>query len=148
MRWGGDRSSLWARVACRIDLVADQEDVRRIALSLPGTSEGGDGFGFSVLNKGKAKGFVWSWKERVEPKKPRVARDDVVAVRTVDVADKEALLATGDEALFTEPHYNGFPAILVRLPLVDLGLLEELVVDAWRTLAPRTLVEEWDASRG
>jgi hypothetical protein len=126
----------------------DQEDVRRIALALPGTSEGSDGFGFSVLNKDKHRGFVWSWKERVEPKKPRVERDDVVAVRTVDLADKEALLASGDEALFTEPHYNGFPAVLVRLPVVDPELLEELIVDAWRTLAPRALVEEWEASRG
>jgi hypothetical protein len=125
----------------------DQDDVRRIALSLPGTTEGTDGFGFSVSNKGKHRGFVWSWKERVEPKKPRVARDDVVAVRTVDLADKEALLASGDEAYFTEPHYNGFPAVLVRLPVVEPEALEELIVDAWRTLAPRDVVAEWEAAR-
>ncbi len=128
--------------------VADQEDVRRIALALPGAIESTDGFAFGVVDKGRERGFVWSWKERVEPKKPRVARDDVVAVRTVDVRDKEALLASGDEALFTEPHYNGFPAILVRLPLVGLDTLEELVVDGWRTLAPRAVVREWEASRG
>lgn len=128
--------------------MADQDDVRRIALALPGAVESSDGFGFGVENKGKLRGFVWSWKERVEPGKPRVARDDVVAVRTVDVRDKEALLASGDEALFTEPHYNGFPAVLVRLPAVELGTLEELVVDGWRTLAPRAVVDEWGASRG
>jgi hypothetical protein len=124
-----------------------QDDVRRISLSLPGATEGTDGFGFSVENKGKHRGFVWSWKERVEPKKPRVARDDVVAVRTVDLADKEALLASGDQAYFTEPHYNGFPAVLVRLPLVEPAALEELLVDAWRTLAPADLVAAWEAAR-
>lgn len=128
--------------------MADQDHVRWIALSLPGTSENADGFGFGVLNKGKQRGFVWSWKERVEPRKPRVERDDVVAIRTVDRADKEALLASGDEAYFTEPHYNGFPAVLVRLSVVDPEALEELIVDAWRTLAPRDLVAEWEASRG
>jgi hypothetical protein len=57
--------------------VADQADVRRIALSLPETTESDDHFAFSVLNKGKQKGFVWAWNERVEPKKPRVPRSDV-----------------------------------------------------------------------
>lgn len=54
--------------------MATQEDVRRIALSLPETSEADDHFGFSVLNKGKPKGFVWAWNERIPPKKPRVPR--------------------------------------------------------------------------
>ena len=124
-------------------LVASQEDVRRIALALPETSEGQDGFGFSVLNKGKHKGFVWSWKERVEPKKPRVERDDVIAVRVIDQTDKAALIAGDPAVFFTEPHYNGFPAVLVRLPEVSLEQLEELLVDAWRCQAPRALAEQW-----
>jgi hypothetical protein len=128
--------------------VADQDDVRRIALALPGAVESTESFGFYVENKGKARGFAWAWNERVEPKKPRVPRPDVLAVRTVDRADKEALLASGNDALFTEPHYNGFPAVLVRLPLVERELLEELLVDGWRTLAPKALVAEWEAARG
>ena len=63
--------------------MADREDVRRIALALPDTSEAEDHFAFSVLNKGKQKGFVWAWNERVESKKPRVPRPDVVAGRRV-----------------------------------------------------------------
>jgi hypothetical protein len=89
--------------------VADQEDVRRIALALPDTSESAERFAFCVSNKGKQKGFVWAWNERVEPKKPRVPRDDVVAVRVVDEFDKEALLASDEAKFFTEPQYNGFP---------------------------------------
>jgi hypothetical protein len=124
-------------------IMADREDVRRIALALPDTSEAEDHFAFSVLNKGKQKGFVWAWNERVEPKKPRVPSPVVVAVRVADQFEKEALLASGEEKFFTEPHYNGYPAVLVRLPLIDLEELEELIVDAWRCQAPRALVDGW-----
>jgi hypothetical protein len=48
--------------------MATQADVRRIALSLRETEEAQDQFSFSVRNKGKLKGFVWVWMERVEPK--------------------------------------------------------------------------------
>jgi hypothetical protein len=124
--------------------MADQDDVRRMALALPDTSEAEDRFAFSVANKGKAKGFVWVWNERVHPKKPRVPRSDVVAVRVADRLEKEALLASDREAFFTEPHYNGFPAVLVRLPEIGLVELEELIVDAWRSQAPRSLVEAFE----
>ncbi len=118
--------------------------MRRIALALPETAEAGDRFSFSVSNKGKQKAFVWAWAERVEPKKPRVPRSDVVAVRVIDGFDKEALLLSAPDRFFTEPHYNGFPAILVRLPPMPVGELEELIVDAWRCQAPRTLVEAFE----
>jgi len=124
--------------------VADQEDVRRIALALPDTSEGEEHFAFSVQHKGKQKGFVWAWNERVQPKKPRVPRADVVAIRVAGTLDKEALLALDGEKFFTEPHYNGFPAILVRLPLIEVDELEELLVEAWRCQAPRALVAAWE----
>lgn len=123
--------------------MADREDVRRIALALPGTSEAEDHFAFSVLNKGRQKGFVWAWNERVEPKKPKVPSPVVVAVRVADLHEREALLASGGEKIFTEPHYNGFPAVLVRLPLIDVEELEELIVDAWCCQAPRALVDAW-----
>jgi hypothetical protein len=61
--------------------MADQRDVRRIALSLPGAIEAESRFAFSVENKGKQKGFVWVWLERIKLGKPRVPRADVVAVR-------------------------------------------------------------------
>ncbi len=124
--------------------MADQADVRRIALSLPGTTEAEDRFAFSVADRGKEKGFVWAWNERVAPRKPRVPRADVVAIRVVDLEDREALLASGGGALFTEPHYNGFPAVLVRLPLIGVDELEELIVDGWRCQAPRALREAFD----
>lgn len=128
--------------------MADQEDVRRIALSLPGTSEAPDHFAFSVLNKGKLKGFVWAWAERLEPKKPKVPNPRVVAVRVASRFDKEALLSADQEKFFTEPHYNGFPAVLIRLPAIDAGELEELIIDAWRCQAPRDLAASWRPPAG
>ena len=125
--------------------MANQEDVRRIALALPDTTEGEDHFAFSVLNKGKQKGFVWVWNERVTPKKPKVPNPDVVAIRVADEVEKQALLASGKAHFFTEPHYNGYSAILVRLPLIEPDELEELIIDAWRCQAPRALVTAWQA---
>jgi hypothetical protein len=121
--------------------MADQEDVRRIALSLPGASEDENRFAFSVENKGERKGFAWVWMERLAPKKPRVPNPDVLAVRVRDEAEKAILLAGDPERFFTEPHYNGFPAVLVRLRAVTPAQLHKLLVDAWRCQAPRTLVE-------
>ena len=114
--------------------MADQRTVRRIAMSLPGAYEAKDRFAFSVDHKGKAKGFVWVWLERVVPKKPRVPRPDVVAVRVRDLAEKAALLAGDPDVFFTEPHYDGFPAILVRLPKVTAAQLRKLLAVAWRCL--------------
>jgi hypothetical protein len=118
--------------------------VRRIALGLPDTTESGDHFGFGVRNRDKTKQFVWAWNERVEPKKPRVARADVLVVRVANDADKQMLLASDPVKFFTEPHYNGFPAVLVRLRKIGTRELRELIEDAWRTQAPKALVRDFD----
>jgi hypothetical protein len=86
--------------------MATHADVRRIALSLPGTEESKTDFAFSVLNKGKVKGFAWVWKERVNPKKPRVPNPNVLAVRVANLGQKDALLAADSKKFFTEPHYS------------------------------------------
>jgi hypothetical protein len=119
--------------------MATQDDVRRIALSLPETSEAADHFGFGVLNKGKLRGFAWTWNERIEPKKPKVPNPEVLAVRVANQAEKEELLAADPAKFFTEPHYNGFPAVLVRLPAIDASELAEVITDAWRCQAPAAL---------
>lgn len=119
--------------------MATQADVRRIALSLPETEEAADRFAFSVRNKGKLKGFVWVWMERVVPKKSRVPQPKVIAVRTASLDDKEFLLASDPEKFFTEPHYNGYPAVLVRLPAVTVRELREIITEGWRCQAPKEL---------
>ena len=122
--------------------MASQNDVRRIALSLPAVREEKDRFAFSVEIKGKQKGVAWVWLERVDPKKARVPNPKVLAVRVANLDDKAALVAGDADKFFTEPHYNGFPAVLVRLPKVTRALLQKLLFDAWRCQAPREIAKD------
>lgn len=127
--------------------MANQADVRRIALSLPGAKEVEGRFAFDVEHKGKRKGFVWVWLERVHPKKGRVPNPSVLAVRVRDQGEKAMLLAADPDIFFTEPHYNGFPAVLVRLRAVTKAQLRKLVEEAWRCQAPKQLLQlEEDAA--
>jgi len=128
--------------------MASQKDVRAIAMSLDGVVESQERFAFSVTTgKGaKPRGFVWAWNERVHPKKSRVPRTDVLVVRVSGPDDKAALLAADEGKFFTEPHYDGFPAVLVRLPEVTRGELRALVTEAWRCVAP-TVKKKAEARR-
>jgi len=121
--------------------MATARDVRAIAMALPGVTGAEGQLAFSVEVKGKQKGFAWSWKERVHPKKARVPNEGVLAVRVRDQADKAMLLAADEEKFFTEPHYNGFPAVLVRLRAVTKAELRVLLAEAWRCLASPALLE-------
>jgi hypothetical protein len=126
--------------------MADQDDVRRLAMALPGVSAAAPpNFAFSVEVKGKDKGFAWVWQERKEPRKPRVPNPLVLAVRVANETEKAALLGADRDKFFTEPHYNGFPAVLVRLPAISSPELAHLLALAWRCQAPRPLVAAYDA---
>jgi hypothetical protein len=121
--------------------MSNQEDVSRIALSLPETTQKGDGYFV------KSKFFVWTYQERVEPKKPRVPRPDVLVVRVDGEGEKRLLLASDPTKFFTTAHYNGYPAVLVRLPEIENDELTELITDAWRIQAPKSLVKKFDAQQ-
>ena len=123
--------------------MATQQDVRQIALSLPETSESPDRFAFSVYNKGKEKGFVWVWLERIQPKQARIPNPEVLAVRVSNLDEKEFLLAAEPSKFFTEPHYNGYPAILVRLAEVGYSELQALITNAWSCQAPTALSKQF-----
>jgi len=127
--------------------MATQNDVRQIALSLPETSEDPQRFAFSVDNKGKQKGFAWVWLERIHPKKARVPNPEVIAVRVSNLDEKDFLLAAQPDKFFTEPHYNGFPAILLRLADVEYDELSVLLTNAWSCQAPATLVKQFKKDR-
>jgi hypothetical protein len=115
--------------------VADANDVRRLALSLPHVEEiDSDGFDFRV----GGKGFVWSYPER-QPGQRRVIRTDVAVLFVGDEAEKQALLLGEPEVFFTAPGYDGWPLVMLRLAEVGVGRLTELVTDAWRMRAPREL---------
>jgi hypothetical protein len=121
--------------------VASFADVRRIATSLPGVEQRSGESGFRV----DGKLFAWSWMERVDPRKARVANPDVLVVRVANEVEKEALLSLDPDRFFTEPHYDGYAAVLVRLPAIEPDALADLVTDAWRTKAPPRLVAQLDA---
>jgi hypothetical protein len=70
---------------------------------------------------------------------------DALVIRVIDIADREALLLGDPDVFFTTPHYDGYPAVLVRLEAVDPAQLAELVEDAWRTQAPKRLIAAHDA---
>jgi hypothetical protein len=118
--------------------VASLDDVRRLAVVLPEATENEDGLGF----RGRGKQFAWVWHERMVQGRLRMARPDVLVVRVAGQGGKELLLAADPDKFFTEPNYNGFPAVMVRLAAVDAAELGELLTDAWRCQAPRTLVRE------
>ena len=122
--------------------MATRADVRRIALALPATEEARDRFAFSVRRKGKLKGFAWVWMKRIDPKKPRVPEASVIALRVPSVADRDRMIADRPDRFFTEPHYNGFPAVLLRLAAVSAAQLEPLVEQAWKCQAPPDLWKE------
>ena len=124
------------RAGIMLHAMATQADVRRIALSFAGTEEAKDRFAFSVRSKDKLKGFAWVWMERVTPKKPRVANPSVLAVRVANLAEKDLLISAEPRKFFTEPHYNGFPAVLVRLEAVTVKDLAVLLAAAWQSQAP------------
>jgi len=66
-------------------------------------------------------------------------------VRVPDLGAKEAILRDNDGAIFTIPHFDGYPAVLVEMDKVDLGELEELIVEAWLSRAPAKLVKAFVA---
>ena len=111
--------------------MADDHDVRRIALALPDVSEiPSDGFDFRVADKG----FVWSYPER-RAGRPRVIRTDIAVLFVGDEAEKQALLLGEPDVFFTAPGYDGWPLVMLRLAMVDVARLTELVTDAWRMRA-------------
>src|SRR5438067_13175633 len=101
--------------------MADADDVRQLALGLPGVVEiDSEGFDFRVGNKG----FVWSYPERV-PGARRVIRTDVAVLYVGDEAEKQALLLGEPELFFTTPSYDGWPLVMLRLEMVDVDRLTE-----------------------
>jgi hypothetical protein len=70
---------------------------------------------------------------------------DALAIRVIDVADKDALLLGDPDVFFTTPHYDNYPVVLVRLDAVSEAVLAELIEDAWRTQAGKRVIAAFDA---
>lgn len=113
--------------------MVSEDEVRTAALSLPETNEKPSyGMpGFRVRTKGFARlhelpGVLMLW--------------------CADIGEKEALIASEPETFFTTAHYDGYSSVLVRMERIGPAELTDLLTEAWRSRAPRRLLEEFDAS--
>jgi hypothetical protein len=132
--------------------MATLDDVRRLALALPRTDEAVS-WGSAHWRVSK-KGFVWerplrrSDEAALEAAGVPLPDGDVLGVRVADLGVKEALIADDPAVYFTTPHFDGFPAVLVRLERIGVDELRELVEDAWVDRAPKTIAKAWLAEQG
>ncbi|MEV0428989.1 MmcQ/YjbR family DNA-binding protein [Micromonospora sp. NPDC050495] len=121
--------------------MATWDDVRRIALTLPETSERGS-YDDRPAWRVRDKIFVW---ERPLHAPDRAALGDaapdgpILGARVPDLGAKEALHADDPAVYFTTPHFDGHPAVLVRLDRIDVAELTELITEAWYARAPKRL---------
>ncbi|MFO0582412.1 MAG: hypothetical protein U0229_09085 [Anaeromyxobacter sp.] len=113
-----------------------QAQVRAVARTLDGVTAAREGFSFAVKRGAKDVGIAWAWRERVHPRKARVPSAEVMAVRVANLEDKESLLALDPSKYFTEPHYDGYPAVLVRLSAVSRTEVRRLLQEAVRAALP------------
>ena len=76
---------------------------------------------------------------------------DVLMLRVADLGVKELMLADDRGVFFTTPHFNGYPAVLMRIPdleRIDRDELHELVAEAWLTRAQKRVAKAWLAEQG
>jgi len=77
--------------------------------------------------------------------------DDVLVFRVADLGEKEIMLADDRGVFFTTPHWNGYSAVLMRIPSlaqIDRDELRDLVAEAWLTRAQKRVAKAWLAEQG
>jgi hypothetical protein len=123
--------------------MATWKDVDRIALALPevvaGTRSQRDW-------RIRDKAIAWERPLRkgdLEALGDAAPTGDILAARVPDEGAKQALLADDPAIYFTTPHFDGYPAILVRLRQIRVAELRELLTEAWLCRAPKRLVKEF-----
>ena len=109
------------------------DDIREIALSLPGV-EDGTSYGTPALKVG---GKLFARKHQ---------SIDCVVLRC-ELLDREILMQSAPDAFFITDHYRDYPWILLRLGAVERRVLPELIERAWRLVASKTLIKKHDAER-
>lgn len=125
--------------------MATWDDVSRIANALPEVVEAERTL--SVRNKKIA------WERPLRRGDYEALGDSapdgpILGVRTPDVGVKEALIADDPDVFFTTPHFDGYPAVLVDLERASVDDLEEVILEAWVTQAPKRLSNAYLTERG
>jgi len=124
--------------------VATWADVRRLALDLPGAEER-QSRGLAQWRVGDRL-FVWERPLRSSDRRALGAEapeGPILGARVEHLIAKEALLADDPDVYFTTPHFDGYPAILVRLDAITEEELEEVVVEAWLCRAPKKVARQY-----
>jgi hypothetical protein len=125
--------------------VASWDDVRELALALPGVEEA-TSRGTAVWRVGKL--VVWDRPMRardLEELGDEVPTGPVMGAAVADEGEKRALIAAEPAYFFTVHHFDGYPAVLVRLGVIPRDRLAEVITDAWLAVAPKKLIAEFEA---
>ena len=118
------------------------DDVRRRALAMPEATE--------VVSRGNAqwrvkdKLFVWERPLRrtdLEALGDAAPGGPILGARVEHLVAKDAMIADDPEVFFTTPHFDGYPAVLVRLDRIEPDDLDEVIVEAWLARAPPRLLK-------
>jgi hypothetical protein len=127
--------------------MATMTDLDELALALPQvTKEVSDDGRPSYLVHGKM--FCFHRSRRPDARDPDTGErlDDVLMFRVDGLDVKELMVADERGVFFTTPHFNGYPAVLMRIPdleRIDREELYELVVEAWLTRAQKRVAKAW-----
>ena len=129
--------------------MATWDDVRRLALALPETSERES----RGLRQWRVKGKLFVWERPLRASDHDALGDSapggpILGARVEHLVAKEALVADPSGVYFTTPHFDGYPSVLVELQRISASELDELVVEAWLVRAPKRLADSYLVDRG
>jgi hypothetical protein len=127
--------------------MASMKDLDELALSLPGaTKELTDDGRPSYLVHGKRFCLQRGRRPDAVDSATGERLDDVLMFRVEDLDVKELLLSDARGIYFTTPHFDGYPAVLLRIPdlaRLDREELHDLVAEAWLTRAQKRVAKQW-----
>ena len=132
--------------------MATMKDLDKLALSLPEVTKEVSEDGRPSYNV-HGKMFCFHRSRRPDAVDPETGErmDDVLMFRVDGQEEKELVLADPRGIFFTTPHFNGYPAVLLRIPdltKLDKAELRDTVVNAWLTRAQKRVAKKWLAEQG
>jgi hypothetical protein len=121
--------------------MATWDDIRAVTATLPETAE-------SSPREWRARNKPLAWERPLRPADlaalgADAPQGDILGVRVADVGVAQALVVDDPAVYFSTPHFAGYPAVLVRLDVIDPAELHELLRDAWLARVPKKLARAY-----